>query len=105
MPPSCLSKICGCLRPLIHQQCHNVHAGMTVSVMLAMRKRKTEEASTNVKAEVAVDGIRSDPDVEVCSSCLKTPTIVCWCSCDPMYLLCQAATYQQLLQAGVLRLK
>ena len=82
-----------------------MHAGMTVSVMLAMRKRKTEEASTNVKAEEVVGGIRSDPDVECCTSCLETLTIVCWCSRDPMYLLCQAAMYQQLLQAGVLRLK
>lgn len=66
--------------------------------MLAMRKRKTEEASTNVKAEEVVEGIRSDPDAECCTSYLETLTIVCWCSC--VYLLCQAAMCQQLLQAG-----
>ena len=56
-----------CLLALTSSICHfciDVCAGMIVSVMLAMKKRRTEEANRSAKAEVGVEGIRSDPDVE-----------------------------------------
>ena len=53
--------------------CTLISAGMTASAMLVTRKRRIDEANKNARAEVEVEEIKNDPDVE-CHTCSTMST-------------------------------